>query len=101
MTKKDSNLSLVINVTNGFLKTFEAGLSAWKTYLSTRQEAYERKMDKKKEKAIQLAEEIFYDVDKFIDWVNNNMPMTDDQNKEFKKIEKLFDKKIKKFNKYD
>ena len=38
-------------------QTVKEGLSVWKEYLSGRQEAYERNMDKKKVKAIDIAEE--------------------------------------------
>ena len=43
---------------NAIASAIKEGLSLWKTYLSTRQEAYERKMDKRKAKAIEYGERI-------------------------------------------
>jgi hypothetical protein len=39
-------------------KTLEKMLSLWETFIRTRQQAYERKMDKRKRKAIDTAEKI-------------------------------------------
>jgi hypothetical protein len=45
---------IIIAVTGFLNKAFDA----WKSYLDTRQEAYIRKMDKRKRKAIDYAEQI-------------------------------------------
>jgi len=44
-----SNISVIASAV-------KEGLELWKTYIATRQEAYERKMDKKQRKAIEYAE---------------------------------------------
>jgi hypothetical protein len=46
---------------------FKEGLGAWKTYLSTRQEAYNRQQDKKQVQAIESAEKGFFAMDKIIE----------------------------------
>ena len=46
-----------MTVANQILGVVKEGLELWKTFISTRQEAYNRKQDKKKEKAIQAGEE--------------------------------------------
>ncbi len=38
------------------VKAIEAGFNLWKTYISTRQESYNRQMDKRKRLAIDYAE---------------------------------------------
>ena len=41
---------------SALMKVFEEGLKAWRTFISTRQEAYNRQMDKRKRLAIDCAE---------------------------------------------
>lgn len=41
------------------LKLAQEGLELWKVFISTRQEAYERKMDKRQVMAIEWAERAF------------------------------------------
>lgn len=42
------------------------GLSAWKVFIATRQEAYNRQQDKRKAKAIECGEQAFFEMDKII-----------------------------------
>lgn len=90
-----------MTVLDRILATLEKGLEAWRVFISTRQEAYDRKKDKQQEKAIQVAEEAFNDMSNLFDWVYSNLPMNDEQRKEYIKLKNVFYKRMKKFNKYD
>ena len=45
---------------------FKEGLSAYKTYLATRQEAYNRQQDKKQVRAIESAEKFIFNSDALV-----------------------------------
>jgi len=49
---------------------FKEGLSAYKTYLATRQEAYNRQQDKKQVKAIESAEKYIFANDTLLNKLN-------------------------------
>ena len=76
-------------------------LILWQRYIETRQRAYERKMDKKQEKALNIAERGLEEMDELFDFVYNNLPMSEDQEKEYFRLRKKFLKTRVKFNKYD
>jgi len=88
-------------MTDKILAIVKEGLSAWKTFIATRQEAYNRKRDKNQEKAIQIAETTFTELFDFIQWVDDNTTIPGDKMKEFKKIKTRFTRLRTKFNKYD
>ncbi len=77
------------------------GLSLWKTFIATRQQAYERKMDKRQEKALNIAEESFDSVNLIFDFLSKHLKLNDARWKEYYKLKKDFYSKKKKFNKYD
>ena len=66
------------------------GLSLWRTFIATRQEAYNRKKDKNQEKAINLAEQAFSKANEYIRYVRNTVSLNEDQTKELEAIEKRF-----------
>lgn len=92
---------MAATLANQILGVLKEGLSAWKKYISTRQEAYERHMDKKQEKAIQTAEYAFEQVNDIFIWIFETMPMDEKQRAEFGSLKKKFLKTKEKFNKYD
>ncbi len=77
------------------------GLALWKTFLATRQEAYNRRKDKKQEKAIQYAEEAFEKVGILFEFIHDNMEVPDSKKSEFDRIKVLIYRLKGKFNKYD
>ena len=90
-----------IPLADKILEVLKSGLSAWEKYIDTRQEAYERKMDKNKRKALNIAEKSFEEVALLFEWVRETFPMSDDELKEYNKLNKKFTKIKEKFNKYD
>lgn len=77
------------------------GLSLWKTFIETRQEAYNRKKDKEQEKAIGYAEESFMVADKYFNYVFSKVKLSEEDEKELGKIKSKYYKLKSKFNKYD
>ncbi len=82
------------------LGLLKEALAAWKTYISTRQEAYERKMDKRKMKAISYGEQGFEEMVLVFDFIHT-LTMPDEQRKEFDRLKSMVYKTKGKFNKYD
>lgn len=56
------------------MKLLEEGMSLWKTFIATRQEAYNRKQDKKQVKAIEFSEKYIFANDKLIESLKNLSP---------------------------
>lgn len=50
------------------------GLSLWKTFIATRQEAYNRKRDKNQVNAIESSEKLIFEVDNLIDIIRMKYP---------------------------
>lgn len=69
------------------LGIFTEALSAWKSYIDTRQEAYERKMDRKKSKAINYAEDVFLNID--MDWIKDILRDIDINKEYYQKFNKM------------
>ena len=88
-----------LNFGSSVIGTLEQALKAWETYIATRQQAYERHMDKRKEKAIQTAEESFSMIRDVFEYIYEQGLLTDD--KGFHKMKVNLYKKMTKFNKYD
>lgn len=65
-----------VPLAESILKVCKAGLEAYKTHLATRQEAYNRKADKKQVKAIETAEKYIFANDKLIESLTNLYPKT-------------------------
>jgi len=57
---------MAVPLAESILKVFEKGLDAYKTHLATRQEAYNRKQDKKQVKAIEAGEKGFFAADRLV-----------------------------------
>jgi len=53
------------------LGVVKEGLALWKTFISTRQEAYNRQQDKKQIKAIEAAEKGFFVMDGIVNKIEN------------------------------
>ena len=70
-------------------------------FISTRQEAYERKMDKKQEKAIGYAEETFEEISKLFSFIHEKLEIPDGDRKDYDRIKTKIYKLKGKFNKYD
>ena len=77
------------------------GLSLWRTYISTRQQAYNRQKDKRKDLAIRYAEESFGKVNILYEFIHENMDIPDNKKSEFNRINTLIYRLRDKFNKYD
>ncbi len=79
----------------------DKAFDAWSTFISTRQEAYERKMDKKQEKAINYAEEAFEVMSETFTFIYLNCKFSPENKKEFDSFKTKVYKLKGKFNKYD
>ena len=77
------------------------GLSLWKTYIATRQEAYNRKQDKRQEKAIHTAEQMIEKIHLFFNFIFENIELPEDKKAEYERLKLLIYRKITQFNKYD
>ena len=77
------------------------GLELWKTYIATRQQAYERKMDKRQEKAIQYAEQSFESMNEMFNFISAKVTFSKEDQKEYDRIKTEIYKLKGKFNKYD
>ena len=91
----------MVSLPEQILAVLKEGLSAWKTFIATRQEAYNRSKDKKQEKAIQIAEEAFTKVSVLYEFINENMVVPENKKAEFDRIKILIYRLRDKFNKYD
>jgi len=76
------------------------GLSLWKTFIATRQEAYNRRQDKAKDKAISIAEVSFEQVGKLFDFLLT-VEMDEEQKKDLEKHKRVIYRMKAKFNRYD
>jgi hypothetical protein len=91
---------MAIPIAEQVLGVVKEGLSAWKVFISTRQEAYNRKMDKRKEAALQIAEEWFEEAELLFAYMKT-LNLTDPQKKEVNKMQAKYLDTKKRFNKYD
>ncbi len=89
------------SLANQVVGLFKEALAAWKTFISTRQEAYERKMDKRKEKAIQYGEEGFEEMGKMFNFIHDKLTIPDENRRDFDRIKTEIYRLKGKFNKYD
>lgn len=81
------------------LALLKEGLELWKTFIATRQEAYNRKQDKKQERAIQAGEEaieLLSDIFTYIFFLGEHT-----KDKQFLGYKKDYLRIKKRFNKYD
>ena len=85
---------------NAIAGAIKEGLSLWKSFIDTRQDSYNRKQDKRQERAIQIAETAFGDVGKLFDFLLL-IPMDEKHLKELNHHKKLIYRLRTKFNKYD
>lgn len=92
---------MAVALAERILAIFEKGLSAWQTYIATRQEAYNRHKDKQQEKAIRYAEKYIDEVGGLFEFIYKKLEIPDEEKKEFEKIKKNIYKLKDKFNKYD
>jgi hypothetical protein len=90
-----------MNLAGSILKAVDSALELWKTHLERRKELYEISLDKKRQKALNLAEEVFNQIEGLFFYLLNDIVLTNDEIKELQSIKKDIDKIHKKFNKYD
>jgi hypothetical protein len=57
---------MAVPLAERILKVVDEGLGLWKTFIATRQEAYNRQQDKKQVRAIEAAEKGFFAMDDII-----------------------------------
>lgn len=84
---------MAVPLAEQILKAVNEGLSLWKTFIATRQEAYNRKQDKKQVAAIENAEKYIFANDKLLAKLNL-------EEKEFKKDLALLERYRKRFFHY-
>ncbi len=81
--------------------TLKEALATYRRYIDTRQEAYERKMDKRQEKALNYAEEAFDEVSKLYNFIHECMDVPKERKKDYDRIKTKIYRLRDKFNKYD
>ena len=74
-------------------------LDAWKTYLATREKAYQIHLDKKKEAALHMAECYFEKAEGLVELIKDLIPK--DKKSRFDFFVSKMNKYKRKFNKYD
>jgi hypothetical protein len=84
-----------VPLAESILKLCKEGLSAYKTYLATRQEAYNRQKDKEQERAIESAERYIHTNDIIL------AGMTDENEMKFKNQLKVLKRHRTRFFKYN
>lgn len=89
------------NALNTIAGAVKEGLELWKTFIATRQQAYERKMDKRQEAAISYAEKAFDKMGLVFEFIYKNVDIPEKKQAEFKRLKELIYKYKDKFNKYD
>lgn len=70
---------MAVPLAEQILAVVKEGLGLWKTFIATRQEAYNRKQDKKQVAAIESAEKFIFNADAL------TAKLSDDLKKEYKK----------------
>jgi len=71
------------------------------TIFATRESAYNRKLDKRQEKAIQCAEEMIEKLHILFNFIFERVEIKDGEKKEYDRLKLLIHRKINQFNKYD
>lgn len=89
------------NTASVIIGAVKEALELWKTFIATRQQAYERKMDKRQERAIQYAEEAFTKINLLYDFLYKNVEIPKVKQAEFTKLKETIYKLRDKFNRYD
>ena len=89
------------NLPEAILSAIQEALSLWKTFIETRQQAYNRKMDKRKNVAIATAEEVFEKINVLYDFIYQYVEIPTNRKAEFDRIKILIYRLKTKFNKYD
>ena len=83
------------------LALLKEGLSAWKTFIATRQEAYNRQKDKEQEKAIRYAEVGFERMGDVFQFLSDEKLIPENKKNAFNSLKKKVYYYKNKFNKYD
>jgi len=86
---------------NPYVQLANAVLRLAETVFATRESAYNRKLDKRQEVAINYAEQAFGKVSVLYEFIHENMVVPKDKIAEFDRIKKLIYRLRDKFNKYD
>lgn len=89
------------NTAQAIVAAVKEALDLWKTFIATRQQAYERKMDKRQEAAIRYAEKAFDKMSVLFQFLYENVEIPEKKEYEFKRLKHLIYKYKDKFNKYD
>jgi hypothetical protein len=85
----------------GITGAIKEGLSLWSKYLETKVERYEVHLKKRRQKALDTAEEAFSEVREMVAWVEDNFKMTHKQKNDFNKIKNKYYKYKDKFEHLD
>jgi len=89
---------MAINAIAGAVKE---GLSLWRVYLETKLERYDIHLKKRRQQALNIAEDAFDITKEVFQFVSEHCDMTEDKKREYSKLKLKFYKYNKKFNKYD
>lgn len=85
----------------GILALLKEGLATWRTHLERRKEIYEVSLDKKRDKALNYAEEGFAISNNLFNTLLTVTMLRSEDKEEIRDIHKKFKRIEKKFNKYD
>jgi hypothetical protein len=91
---------MAVPLAESIVSAVREGLSAWKTFIATRQEAYNRKQDKRQERAINIAEQTYEKVSELFEFLTT-IPLENKAENTIKKHKIVIYKLKAKFNKYD
>lgn len=80
---------------------FTQALKTWQTHLERQRELYELHLQKKKDRALDTAEQMAGASDNIISYINRHWKMSDDQRKDIDRLIKNYDGYKRKFNKLD
>lgn len=89
------------NTAQAIVAAVKEALDLWKTFIATRQQAYERRMDKRQEAAIRYAEKAFDKMGVLFQFLYENVDIPEKKKAEFDRIKTIIYKYRDKFNKYD
>jgi hypothetical protein len=76
-------------------------LKTWQVHLEKRRELYQIQLQKKKDKALDAAENMAETSRNFMTYVYKHLPLSKEQKKDLQQLEKRFALYKKRFDKYD
>jgi hypothetical protein len=88
-------------IVTAIVRLLDKGLEAWVAFIETRQEAYNRHMDKRQEKAIHLSEQSFSIMNDIFMIIYEEATMSTKARKQYNKLKARLLALKKKFDVYD